>query len=594
MKTIFSACFLRAALLACLFSGSFALISCGPPGHGYPENKLLVSTQFGYVMGQKDNGALIWQGIPYAKPPVGELRWKAPVDPDYWPGIRDATTQYSECTQQSTDNFMREIPNVYIGSEDCLVLDIYRPVSDAKNLPVAVWIHGGGNRTGSAKPYYAAFFAQKGNMVVVVIQYRLGTLGWLTHPALRTSGTALDQSGNYGTLDTMKALSWVQNNIAAFGGDPSRVGIAGQSAGGHNVMNLIISPMPNIFHKAFAMSPALETLMPLRSLAQGDAQTNAIIDWLLVDDGTCVNAAAAKTHRTGMTNTQIADYLRSKTDVKIIQATIGAGVYDMPTAFMDGTVMPTVSWLNAINAGNFKKVPLIIGTTQYEFKNLMIRLNHETVKLLYNVPSGAYNWGNLYDVVEGTLTFDQVLPTGTDKVAHEQTGLLKSRKWQAECNAIARAIKAHDPANTVYSYLFTWGGGGDPALETIRKIYGAAHALDVMFWFNIPYDIFGYANTDANTGGRAALAGAMSDYLCSFVNTGNPNPGGSSLPIWTQWSNTPADPKFIKMDANLNQYQISMDNAEATTEIVTGEITTVLGTYPSFAGLFSATGIWPY
>ena len=591
---IFSSCFLRAVLLACLFCGSITLISCGPSGHGYPENKLLVPTQFGYVKGMEFAGARVWGGIPYAKPPVGELRWKAPVDPDYWPGIRDATSHCSECTQRSTDNFMREIPNVYIGSEDCLVLDIYRPATDENNLPVAVFIHGGGNRTGSAKPYLAVNFAQKGNMVVVVIQYRLGTLGWLTHPALRASGTALDQSGNYGTLDTMKALSWVQNNIAAFGGDPSRVGIAGQSAGGHNVMNLIISPMPNIFHKAFAMSPALKTLMPLRTVAQGDAQANAIIDWLLVDDGTCANAAAAAAYHAGMTNTQIASYLRSKTDLKIIQATIGGGVYDMPTAFMDGTVMPTVSWLDAINAGNFKKAPIIIGTTQYEFKDLMIRLNNDAVKLLYNVPSGAYNWDNLYDVVEGTLTFDQVLPTDTDKVAHEQTGLLKSRKWQAECNAIARAIKANDPANTVYSYLFTWGGGGDPALETIRKIYGAAHALDVMFWFDIPYDIFGYANTDANAGGRASLAGAMSDYLCSFVNTGNPNPGGSSLPIWTQWSNTPADPKFIRMDADLNQYQISMDNAEVTTAIVTGEITTVLGNYPGFAGLFSATGIWPY
>lgn len=593
MKTKFGSYYRWAVWMVCFFLISLAIVGCGKSDN--PAASLTtVHTEFGFVNGLMADGALIWKGIPYAKPPVGSLRWKAPVDPDAWTGVRDARTACSECTQVYTDQFWRAMPDKIIGSEDCLYLDIYRPVSNmGSRLPVYVWIHGGGNRLGSAKPYDARQLARQGNMVVVVIQYRLGTLGWLANPALRASGTALDQSGNYGTLDTMKALSWVQDNIAAFGGDAGRVTVGGQSAGGHNVMNLIISPLSNNFQRAFAMSPALSNVMPLRTSAAGDIQSNKIIDWLLVDDGTCADLPAAAIYRAGLTSTQIMTYLRSKTAIKILQATEGAGVNSMPTAFMDGVVLPTTDWLESINAGNFKKVPLIIGTTQYEFKSLMT-LYGTVLKAVIGIPSGAYSWNDLYNVLDGTPAFDQVLPTDLDKVAYEQSGLLKSRKWQQECHTIAKAIKSNNQSNTIYSYLFAWTGGGDPALESFRKIFGAAHAQDIPFWFNTSTDLWGYSFTNANKAGHEELANAMSNYMCAFVNTGDPNPGGSSLPAWAPWSNTSNDPKFIKFNADLNQHQISMDSAEATIEIVTGEIATVLGSYPSLGTLFHLMGIWPY
>jgi len=589
MKKHFRSCFLWTSLVIFFFLVSITIVGCGK--NDTPVASLTtVHTEFGFVDGLMANGALIWKGIPYAKPPVGSLRWKAPVDPDAWTGIRNAKTSCSECTQGFTDQFWRSTPDKFIGSEDCLYLDIYRPVSNmGSRLPVYVWIHGGGNRLGSAKSYDARNLARQGNMVVVVIQYRMGTLGWLANPALRSSGTALDQSGNYGTLDTMKALAWVKNNIAAFGGDYANVTIGGQSAGGHNVMNLIISPLSNNFQRAIAISPALSNVMPLRAPAAGDTQSNKIIDWLLVDDGTCVDLAAAAVYRAGRTSIEIMTYLRSKTAIKILQATEGAGVNGMPTAFMDGVVLPTINWLDSINAGNFRKVPLIIGTTQYEFKDLMT-LYGSLLKII-GVPSGAYSWNDLYDVLNGTLTFDQVLPTDLDKVAYEQAGLLKSRKWMAECQELATAIKANNPANMVYSYLFTWDGGGDPALENFRKIFGAAHAQDIPFWFNMSTDLWGYSFTSANEAGHKALQNAMSNYLSAFVNTGNPNPGGSSLPVWAQWSNTSGDPKFIKLDADLNQSQISMDSTDVTYAIVAAEKAAVLGSYPSLALLFSLLGI---
>ena len=585
--------FRYAALLMIMFSALAFIVGCSSSSSDSSERKT-VSTAYGLVKGYATDGAWIWKGIPYAKPPVGDLRWKAPVDPDPWTGFRDAMNACSECTQQVSDKFWRPSAG-FTGSEDCLYLDIYRPQTYTTNLPVFVWIHGGANVIGSSKLYDGAALAKRGNMIVVVIQYRLSVLGWMTHPALRTSGTAQDQSGNYATLDQMKALSWIKNNIAAFGGDPGQVTIGGQSAGGQNVMNLIISPMVNNFQQAFAESPALSEVMPLRTQAAGDTTTNALIDWLLIDDGLAADAAAAATYRAGMSNAQIEAYLRGKTDAQILQAAIdgpGLGIVPVATAFMDGTVMPTTSWLDTINAGNFKKVPLIIGTAQYEYKDLMT-LYASLLKLYVGVPTGTYTWDNLYDVLDGALTFDQVLPTATDKVAYEQSGLLKSRRWQAECNTIARAIKTNNAANTVYSYLFTWSGGGDPALADFKKIFGASHAQDIPFFFGSSSDLFGYSFTAANQAGRIALQGAMMDYLAAFVNTGDPNPAGSSLLNWTQWSNTGGADKFIKFDADLNNYILGMDTAEATQTIVDGEISTVVGSYPGFIPLFYALSILP-
>ncbi|MBU1171535.1 MAG: carboxylesterase family protein [Proteobacteria bacterium] len=584
--------YFNTALMAFILINALSILGCN--NSDSTDNATKAQTQFGYVSGYISDNTMIWQGIPYAKPPVGSLRWQAPVDPAPWKGIRDATAPCSECTQQLMDEFWKPISDDFVGSENCLYLNIYRPVTNIKDrLPVVVWIHGGGNRIGSAEAYDASILAKNGNMVVVVIQYRLGTLGWLTNPALRASGSTLDQSGNYGLLDQMKALSWVENNITAFGGDADRVTISGQSAGAHAVMNLIISPQSNNFQRAVAISPALNNIMPLRTSVAGDTESNEIIDWLLVDDGTCDDAGVAATYRGIMTSEEITNYLRGKAATKILQATIGAGINTMPASFMDGVVMPTSSWLDSIEAGNFKKVPLILGSTQYEYKDLMT-LYFGLLKAYAGVPSGPYTWENVYDVLNGTLTLDEVLPTDQDKVAYEQSGLLKSRKWQAELAAIASAITDNDSATPVYNYYFTWAGGGDPALENFRKIFGASHTQDLPFWFGSLSDLWGYSFTDVNQVGQDALEKAMMAYLCSFANTGDPNPSESLLPTWTQWSNTSGDSKYITFDADLDQYQISMDTTEVTDTIVTGEIATVLGSNPSLGTLFYLLGIWPY
>ena len=205
------------------------------------DNPLRRQTRFGTVEGYADNecGLWVWKGIPFAKPPVGDLRWRAPEDPEPWEGVRAATKEPSECVQPKLQSPLSVLPETS-GSEDCLYLNIFRPQTAEQNLPVYFWIHGGGNIVGGASGRFVQDLAAKANIVLVETQYRLGVFGYFTHPAFRTARRTAEASGNFGTLDQIKALKWVRDNIAAFGGNPFNVTIGGYSAGGHNVAQLKI------------------------------------------------------------------------------------------------------------------------------------------------------------------------------------------------------------------------------------------------------------------------------------------------------------------------------------------------------------------
>jgi len=275
------------------------------------SSEVVIKTTSGTVAGlYLEPPCWAWTGIPYAKSPVGELRWKAPQDPESWDGIRFSTFE-KECSVQVEKNYYWAPTGKIIGSEDCLNLNVYRPKSKEKNLPVYFWIHGGGYVTGKAEEYlFAQFLAVECNVVVVVIDYRLGALGWLNHPALTSEGTMGDKSGNYGTLDMIKALEWVQKNICSFGGNPQNVTVAGESAGGSAVLNLMLSPLAKgLFHKAVVQSSGVNNI-PVES---GVEMANNLIDKLLVADKTCVDLEAADIYRKSMSNEKIESYLRSKT-----------------------------------------------------------------------------------------------------------------------------------------------------------------------------------------------------------------------------------------------------------------------------------------
>ena len=341
---LFPCATLLALLAACSDGGD-----ARPPApvEPLPELGTEVSVAGGAFAGRESDRAVAWAwlGIPYAEAPVGELRWKAPRAATVWPDTLTAQEFAPPCPQ--FDFF-----GAYIGKEDCLYLNIWRPRSQERELPVFLWIHGGSNNWGSANwPVYdGARLAEQANIVVVTIQYRLGPLGWLYYPPLQ-QGDANDNSGNFGTLDIIASLRWVQENIAAFGGDPGNVTAAGESAGGADVLSLTLADQASgLFHKAIVQSAGGS----VTDTDRGAAAAAALVEELMALEGASPEA---------LSDAELAEYLRGKSAEEIIRNNPGT-----PAIFGDGHVLPVAGY-DRFESGDFpNKVPLLIGTNRDEFK----------------------------------------------------------------------------------------------------------------------------------------------------------------------------------------------------------------------------------
>ena len=220
----------------------------------FDESRPIISIENGKLQGVKEHGMVAFKNIPYAAPPVGNLRWKPPRPPLSWPDVRDASKFGQACIQPAIKGMNEELVP---GSEDCLKLNVYTPNPASKNLPVMVWIHGGGLFVGSAtEPYYQPIALIKEGVVVVTLDYRLGKLGFFAPRELVEEAKRNNEPvGNYGTMDQIAALKWVKQNIQHFGGNPDNITIFGESAGGRSVTWLMSSPAATgLFHKAIAES----------------------------------------------------------------------------------------------------------------------------------------------------------------------------------------------------------------------------------------------------------------------------------------------------------------------------------------------------
>jgi len=513
----------------------------------YPEKGPVVETQFGPVQGYVDMASTwAWKAIPYTKPPVGPLRWKAPEDPDPWIEIKDTSKYCSPCIQYAS------FGGSVTGSEDCLYLNIWRPQTQETNLPVYFWIHGGGNSAGVAwgtglpgtEDFSGANLAGTSNFVFVSANYRLGPLGWFTHPALREDvpGSEKDDSGNYGTLDLIKALTWVQDNIEAFGGNPDKVMIFGQSGGGFNVHSLLLSPLATgLFHTAMSQSGGFR----LSSVAEGEESVRNVIMRLLVNDGTALDLDEAQAYLDGMSDSEIEDYLRGKTGPELLYAhdQSSLAMISFPYHFLDGTVYPETG-LETLADGSYpNKVPIILGTTKEERKSTMMLDPYFDGK------------PDLYQIVASY---------GSDY-------------WKAGAvDEVARKLTSHTDQPAVYAYQFRWGAIGDTGQSQLPDPwgfrFGAGHALDIPFFFGRENEPFmGILHllfwTEENRPGRDALADAMMRYVARFARTGDPNELGSSLPGWSPWSNDSGGPKSILFDVHEDQsLDIEMSTVELTQE----------------------------
>jgi para-nitrobenzyl esterase len=509
-------------------------------------------TTEGVVIGaiHKATNTLSWKGIPYAKPPVGNLRWKAPQAPEKRSTPFNAINFCEVCPQYVDHDNNPSTPYVIQGTEDCLYLNIWRPRTKAADLPVYFWIHGGANsaQLPLLSDTDASILANRSNMIVVTANYRLGPMGFFSHPALQSGkkGDEKSDSGNFALLDLMQALSWVKDNIKAFGGDPENVTIAGESAGGMNVISLMASPLAKgLFHRAISQSGVIKPT----ALAQGAEHANSVIAKLLVKDRRAPDFTAAADRLKGMSRQAIEKYVRSKSAQEFLDLyPMGKfmGIIFFPTSFTDGTVLP-VDFYGALKAGNYNKVPTILGTNKEEAK----------LFLLFNprfIP-----WRN-----DGSLFKDAAKAELYDLAAKYQ-----SDGWKVMgVDQLARIMRSHADQPPVYAYQFLWGAGGlkkSVIPLPYNQLMGACHSMEIDFVFGTEAVwLGGYAFDEKNRPGRVALSQAMMDYWAQFARTGDPNWKGSGLPQWKPWSNGKGAPKTILLDADYNNLKIKMYKQELT------------------------------
>ncbi|MEN6474566.1 MAG: carboxylesterase family protein [Syntrophaceae bacterium] len=537
--------------------GSAPAAAQSPESSQAADNPLVRQTVYGTVQGiEEDCGTWAWLGVPYAKPPLGSLRWRAPRDPEKWSGVRNAGKFCSYCPQYG--NYLSETgrdtmggyvsQGVATGNEDCLYLNIWRPATSEQKLPVYVFIHGGANIIGRSdlSIYNGAHFAARENMLFVTINYRLGFFGWFWHPALKVKDDPLDNSGNYGTLDIIKSLQWIHDNIAAFGGDPNNVTITGQSAGGMNVYSMMTSPLAKgLFHRAIAHSGASQACYMSRAVQKAKATLRR----LLKQDGYTSDDIDDLTKQGN--EAWIRSYLRSKTMEEIYDPK-NCGPLTMPLdgiptvetimgVYIDGTVIPTSPLLSFYN-GTYNQVPLMMSCTKEEMKLFIPMIIMEPLNL----------WQVVYDFDPNHPDIDlgdYLSPWSYPLMPLYAVGPAAGQALFQGFGTDTMAPLAKKYQDDVYVYKFLW----DDEPAPFDYLIGAGHAMDLPFVFgNFITDkssLCNFAWSDANQAGREILSEAMMDYLGQFARTGNPNGGNPVLPVWLPWSSAKDSPKRMTFDS---------------------------------------------
>jgi para-nitrobenzyl esterase len=557
-------------------------------------------TEGGTVVGSSTSeGAHAWLGIPYAAPPVGGLRWKAPRPAAGWTNTWLALETGSACTQIA--DLLSDAPEGMfgspVGSEDCLFLNIWAPPFPAGavptgegRLPVMVWIHGGGNSIGDGGGYDGQYLARMYNVIVLTFNYRLGPFGWFTHPALE-SGDALDDSGNYGTLDAVRVLDWVQENIEAFGGDPGNVTVFGESAGSRDTLAMMITPQAaGKFHRAIAESGGIattEVAVGWNYIEDGGhpRSSREVINSLLIEDGSAADREEAMLVQDAMTPGEIAAYLEGKSAGEIMRMYEGGygGMISWPHMFRDGTVLPDADPMALFqDTATYNAVPLIIGSNRDESKLFMV-LDPAFVNFLAGVPVGAKD--PAYYALYSRYTTDAMKAVSVD--------------------AIASTLSRTPGQPGVWAYRFDWDE--EPVfmgLVDVGFLLGAAHSLEIAFVFHdfnqfmVP-DFASMVYTPENLPGRLELGASMSSYWAEFAYNGDPGRGrgGADLP-WTSWDESaPGADKFIVFDTSAGA-GIRMSSETITLEGLYQDLLAETGfkTQEQHCGmyvqLFGGTGLW--
>lgn len=452
----------------------------------------IVTTKNGEVSGKNEEGLLVFKGIPFATPPVGDLRWKAPQPVANWDGVKECTEWSASAFQDDPAPFMcwseeYLIPKEPI-SEDCLYLNVWTK-STEKKKPVLVYIHGGGFRSGGAAcPIYDGAPMANKDVVFVSINYRVGLFGFLAHPEL-TAESKNATSGNYALLDMIASLQWVKDNIAAFGGDPDNVTIAGQSAGAFAVNFLTASPLAKgLFHKAIAESGGsfYSGLRPDQSLSQAEAAG--------LDLGKSLEA------------TNI-DALR-KVNPEVLQKQRGGSQWPI----IDGYTIPKTIY-NIFKEGNQNDVPTIMGWN----KDDLVGASAHKAAEYKNMLSEQYGALAKDFLKEYPASTDEEALLSQQQIGRDQTFAVQVFTWAS--------MQTTTGKGQVYLYNFN---RVSPA-HTPDTNFGAFHSSE------IPY-VYGNLHTSDRpwTAVDHKISSTLLSYWVNFAKSGNPN--GENLPNWSVYN----------------------------------------------------------
>ncbi|WP_407571930.1 carboxylesterase/lipase family protein [Deinococcus altitudinis] len=472
----------------------------------YAQTAVTVQTDHGPVVGRQAE-VRRFLGLPYAAPPVGPLRWKAPQPALPWTAPRDAATFGAVCPQAVIALFALpgETPGSVKGQEDCLTLNVYAPLGTTtqSRLPVMVWIHGGSFIAGLSAAYSGAELARKYGVVVVTLNYRLGALGWLSLPAL--SAEADGQSGNYGLMDQQAALKWVQSNIGAFGGDPASVTVAGESAGGMSVCAHLASPQSAGLFRGAVIQSGLCT-SPGNAVTLAQAETRNI----------------RYASNLGCRATDL-DCLRALDPQKLLAAKVPGlrPASNLVWSPVYASASLPLQLRDAFESGRFNQVPVLNGT------------NHDEGRLFVQVasPDGkpispVLYWGGT-GLTVGLINTSRTLARypyrryGTPALAFAT--MFTDGVFSCTALRVDQALSRFVP---VYAFEFN-----DPQAATLLKApsdlpgLGSHHSSSLAYAFQAP--VAGVSDPALFTPAQQALSDAFSGAWMAFVKTGNPGQAGA-------------------------------------------------------------------
>ncbi len=497
------------------FAAAIALASAGAamlPGPALAEEGTgpVVSAPAGSVRGQAEGDVLAFKGIPYAAPPVGELRWQPPQEAAAWDGVRDASDFGPACYQPTIPGAANEIYHEELGpmSEDCLSLNVWAP-KDAENAPVFVWIHGGALVSGTSgfDMYDGARMAEQG-VIVVSINYRLGVLGFLAHPEL-SEESAQGISGNYGLMDQIAALRWIEQNIAAFGGNPDNVTIAGESAGALSVMWLMTAPPARgLFDKAIMQSGYMISSPALKEAQNGHPSAESMGVWL-----------QDKLDAPGL------PALRAMEPGELVNRSARAGFLIWST--VDGTLIPH-QIAETFDLGEQARVPVIAGFNSGEIRSLR--------RLLPPAPATKSGYEEKIRELYGDLADVFLALYPSDNVDESMLATTRDALYGWTAERLAR--KQTEAGQDAFLYLFDHGYP-----EADKAGLHAFHASEIPYVFGTIHDTAPNWPKIPRTAEERALSNAMLQYWASFARDGAPTAHGQ-----VDWPAYGADAAFVVFD----------------------------------------------